>query len=48
MKAGKPEMVGQKAIFLNMKEDGKKIRATRIESAKKYSRTQKHRNQSDW
>lgn len=39
---------GQKAIFLNLKEDGKKIRANRIESKKAYRRKSKHSAKSDW
>lgn len=38
---------GQKAMFLNMKEDGKKIRANRIESKRAYKRKTKHAK-SDW
>lgn len=38
---------GQKAIHLNMKEDGLKIRSTRIESKKAYKRKSKHSNK-DW
>lgn len=39
---------GQKAMFLNMKEDGKKIRASRIESKKAYRRKSKHSSKNDW
>lgn len=38
------QFTGQKAQYLNMVEDGIKIRASRIESKKKYNRNQKHRN----
>lgn len=39
---------GQHAIFLNMKEDGKKIRANRIESKKAYRRKSKHSAKNYW
>ena len=35
---------GQKAMFLNMAQDGIKIRANKIQSKKAYKRNQKHRN----
>lgn len=40
------KFTGQRAIFLNLKEDGKKIRSTRVESKKAYKRKSKH--QQDW
>lgn len=43
-KSGK--FTGQKAIFLNMKEDGKKFRSTRVESKKAYDR--KSGKKVDW
>lgn len=41
------DFTGQKAIFLNMKEDGKKIRSARIESKKAYKRKAKYAKK-DW
>lgn len=41
------DFTGQKAMFLNMKEDGKKIRSTKIESKKAYKRKSKHAR-NDW
>jgi hypothetical protein len=42
----KPVMTGRKAIFLNMKEDGLKQRASTIPSKRVYKRKSKY--QKDW
>lgn len=39
---------GKKAQFLNMKEDGLKIRATTHKNKKAYNRSTKHRNKDAW
>ena len=41
------DFTGKKAQFLNFKEDGMKIRSTRIESKKAYKRKPKH-TKKDW
>lgn len=38
------DFTGKKAIFLNMKQDGLKIRASAHRNKKIYSRKVKHRN----
>jgi hypothetical protein len=48
MTAGKAGFTARKAQFLNMSKDGLKIRASQIQSKKSYSRTKKHKNQTDW
>ena len=45
-KTATTKFTAEKAIFLNMKEDGKKIRSSRIESKKIYNRKSKHSNKN--